>query len=247
MAKCVAIVSGGMDSMTMVKLLQYEEHEVNMISFNYGQRHVKELDFAQLYAIDNSLRHEIINLQVLTDLISDSVLTDHDREVPDGLYNEETMKLTVVPNRNMIMLSIATGWAVTLGAEFVAAGIHAGDHFIYPDCRPVFAHSMNQTMKYATEGFSSFPERGPGPGSTEVWRGNALFTPFLNMGKHDIARLGDKLGVDYRMTWSCYKAGEIHCGRCGTCTERKEAFRLAKVPDPTQYEDEEFKVLVYRG
>jgi 7-cyano-7-deazaguanine synthase len=145
------------------------------------------------------------------------------------------MKATVVPNRNMIMLSIAAGYAVTVGAYLgVWTGVHSGDHFIYPDCRPQFIQRVNDTVKVANEGFMD-------------WLPEAVTAPFLGIGKHDIARLGDELNVDYRKTWSCYKGGPIHCGRCGTCVERKEAFLLSGVIDPTEYEDPAFEIAAYRG
>jgi 7-cyano-7-deazaguanine synthase len=163
------------------------------------------------------------------------VLTDHDRDVPDGHYAEETMKATVVPNRNMIMLSIAVGYAVTVEAgNGVWTGVHSGDHFIYPDCRPQFIQRVNETAKVANEGFMQ-------------WLPEAITAPFLGSTKADICGLGAELGVDFRKTWSCYKGGVIHCGRCGTCVERKEAFRLSEVIDPTEYEDPDFAIQAYRG
>jgi 7-cyano-7-deazaguanine synthase len=234
MSSAVAIVSGGMDSITLAYYMKAQGiDEVHGLGFNYGQRHKKELSFPTLHdAIDS---FEIVDLHDVQRLISKSVLTDHTRDVPDGHYAEDTMKQTVVPNRNMIMLSIAVGYAVTLQAEEgVWTGVHAGDHFVYPDCRPGFIVSAENAAWNGNEGFIN-------------WNGAAIKAPFVQLGKHDIAELGGKYGVAYSNTWSCYKGGEIHCGRCGTCVERKEAFRLSLVVDPTVYEDASFEIEAYRG
>lgn len=235
MTACVAIVSGGMDSVTLCYDLQYRGFDVHGLSFNYGQRHKKELDFAtRLRSEQVLIEHTIVDLSNINGLLAGSALSSPDVEVPDGLYNEDSMKLTVVPNRNMIMLAIAGGYAVSRQLDFVATGVHAGDHFIYPDCRPEFISAMNKALLVANHGFAA-------------WDNIALIAPYSRMGKHDIVTVGSKIGVPYSDTWSCYKGGTHHCGRCGTCTERKEAFRLAQVIDPTVYEDPIFKVEAYRG
>lgn len=223
--KIVAIVSGGMDSVTLAHELKhdYPDAELRFISFDYGQRHVKELDFADYCADKLGAYHTVIDLTVLTDLLaaSHSSLVDLDVRVPHGHYEAETMKATVVPNRNAIMLSIATGIAVAEKASFVAIGVHSGDHAIYPDCRPEFIHNMSRTMRIANEGFCD-PEF-------------EIRAPFVAMTKADIASLGDALGVNWEETWSCYEGERIHCGLCGTCVERREALSLAGLVDPTQY------------
>jgi 7-cyano-7-deazaguanine synthase len=219
----VVIMSGGMDSVTLAYWLKslYADGEFHYLSFDYGQRHVKELGCAIQQAEKLGGRHNIINLQPLTVLLSKSgsVLIDTDKDVPEGHYAEESMRATVVPNRNSIMLSIATGIAVAENADFVAAGMHAGDHFIYPDCRPVYFEQFAKTMKLANEGF---------------WQGD-IVAPFINITKAEIVEHGAVLGVPYEQTWSCYKGGGLHCGKCGTCVERREAFELAGVTDPTIY------------
>jgi len=234
----VAIISGGMDSVTLAHHMKKNlgQAEVYGIGFNYGQRHQKELAYASLLVEDGILiDYKTVDLRVLQDLLGASVLTDHEREVPDGHYAEESMKQTVVPNRNMIMLSMAIGYAVTLeAADGVWTGVHSGDHFIYPDCRPIFIQKVAETARVANEGFME-------------WTTDAVIAPFLGGGKHDIAALGAEIDVDYRKTWSCYKGGQIHCGRCGTCVERKEAFRLSEVIDPTEYADPNFEIEAYRG
>lgn len=220
--KGVAIVSGGMDSVTMAYILAALGDDLHLISFDYGQRHKKELDFASQCAFDLNVPQHVIDISSINILLRGSALTDKDVPVPDGHYAAETMKSTVVPNRNAIMLAIAYGAAVADGADYVATAVHAGDHFIYPDCRPEFTQAFEAMEKVATAGFAKDHL--------------ILMTPFIKMGKHEIAAAGHEAGVPYAKTWSCYKGGDKHCGTCGTCNERKEAFTLAGVPDPTEYE-----------
>ena len=156
----------------------------------------------------------------VTSFLAGSALTDESVTVPDGHYADESMKITVVPNRNAIMLSIACALAVTRDAGAVAFGAHTGDHFIYPDCRPAFVRAYQTMLNLVVEGLASIE----------------ILTPFLSMTKADIVRLGAALHVPFERTWSCYKGGALHCGTCGTCHERREAFALADVDDPTLYE-----------
>src|SRR5215469_81750 len=218
----VVIVSGGMDSTTLAYHLQdkYPTWEWHYLSFDYGQRHIRELAYAAELASRLHARHSVIDLTSITKLIapSGSVLVS-DNEVPEGHYAEESMKQTVVPNRNSIMLSIAVGVAVAEKAEFVAAGMHAGDHFIYPDCRTDFLEAFDRAEALANEGF---------------WEGQIL-APFVNKTKADIVMEGHQLKVPWEETWSCYKGGAIHCGKCGTCMERIEAFEIVGIHDPTEY------------
>jgi len=220
MTKGIAIVSGGMDSVTMAHWLQQYGYDLHLISFDYGQRHVKELQFAEECARDLGVQWDLIDVTGVGKFLTGSALTD-DVVVPDGHYTWDTMKQTVVPNRNMIMLSIATGIAVAEECQLVATAVHTGDHRIYPDCRPAFIASINETAQIATEEFSE-PD-------FEIW------APFVTISKAGIAQLGANLGVDWLKTWSCYKGGEIHCGTCGTCYERREAMKLAGIDDPTPY------------
>jgi len=212
-----------MDSVTLAYHLynQFPESEWHYLSFDYGQRHVKEIEYAIQTAKDLGAHHDVFNLQMLTKHLAESgsVLVDMEKDVPEGHYAEESMQATVVPNRNSIMLSIAVGIAVARKAAFVAAGMHAGDHFIYPDCRKAYFKSFSESMRLANLGF---------------WDGY-LDAPFIDLSKADIVRIGDRLGVPYDKTWSCYKGGGLHCGKCGTCVERREAFELAHVADPTIY------------
>ena len=217
----VAIVSGGMDSATLAYQLAqtHEPQQLHLLSFDYGQRHRKELGYASFLAHDLGVAYDVVDLTSAGRLLAGSALTDPDVAVPDGHYAEESMRATVVPNRNAIMLSVAYGVAVAERAEVVAVGVHAGDHFIYPDCRPAFLDAFAAMQQLATEGF---------------WTPR-LEAPFAQLTKADIVKVGHSLGVPFASTWSCYKGGPLHCGTCGTCYERAEAFMVAGVPDPTRY------------
>jgi 7-cyano-7-deazaguanine synthase len=220
MAKGIAIVSGGMDSVVLAHMLS-RSHELSIVSFDYGQRHKKELQFAEQCAKDLEVPWTKVNMDFMADLLHGSALTSADVEVPEGHYADDNMRLTVVPNRNSIMLNIATGIAIAEEANFVATAVHAGDHAVYPDCRPEFIESLTDTLLTANEGFID-PEF-------------FVYAPFIALGKEDIASEGAYFHVDFSKTWSCYKGEDLHCGKCGTCVERKEAFELSGVHDPTEY------------
>ncbi len=226
MEKQLAVVcfSGGMDSTALAyKIARRDGFDLHLVSFDYGQRHAKEIEYAMLTAEQLQAKHSVIDLKGVGSFLSGSALTS-DIEVPEGHYADETMKLTVVPNRNAIMLSICFGIAVAENARIVATAVHAGDHFIYPDCRPEFIHLFRRMQQAACEGF----------GNPDL----SLDAPFVKLTKRDIAMIGESAGVPWDETWSCYKGGELHCGKCGTCVERREAFDQAGVVDPTEYEDE---------
>lgn len=228
MNSAVVIVSGGMDSTVLTAYLRHQNTDTVLhgLSFDYGQRHVRELEFARDNPYLDTWRR--VSLANLNPLLQGSSLTSPDVEVPDGHYAEETMKATVVPNRNMIMLSVAIGYGVSLKVDGgVWFGVHSGDHFIYPDCREEFVRAINHAAVVGNEGF------GPPMKVT---------APFSTWSKADIAKRGYDVDVDFTQTWSCYKGGKIHCGRCGTCVERKEAFKDAGVLDPTEYEDPAFEI-----
>jgi len=218
--KAIAIVSGGMDSVTLAYLLKGQGYDLHLLSFDYGQRHKKELQFARQCAEDLGARFTLVDLQSVAQLMTGSALTDS-IPVPDGHYAAPNMAVTVVPNRNAIMLAIAYAAAVSEQADIVATGVHAGDHFVYPDCRPEFVRLFSEMEQAATDGYAK--------------EGLSLYAPFVNIGKHDIVKIGASIFVPYEKTWSCYKGAEVHCGTCGTCVERKEAFVLAGAVDPTSY------------
>lgn len=222
--KTIVICSGGLDSVTLAHKVAAEHRLIGLVSFDYGQRHKKEVEFAKECAERLGTEHMVIDISPIGALLSGSALTRGEIAVPDGHYAEETMKITVVPNRNAIMLAIAYGIGAARGAEAIAAAVHGGDHFIYPDCRPAFIESFQTMQKFALDGLAEIK----------------LYTPFAMGSKAEIVTAGNKLGVPFAKTWSCYKGGEIHCGRCGTCVERLEAFALAGVADPTEYEDNGF-------
>ena len=215
--KTVVIFSGGMDSTTLLYHLHREKHDIFALSVDYGQRHRVELEYARRLANELNVPFEIADLRSITRLISGSSQTDDSVSVPLGHYNSENMKATVVPNRNMIMLAVAAGWAIQLKANHIAYAAHAGDHTIYPDCRAEFADAMSLAIGLAD------------------WHQVSLLRPFVAMTKTQIATYGCKLGVPFEQTWSCYVGGTVHCGACGTCIERRESFLEARIQDPTTY------------
>jgi 7-cyano-7-deazaguanine synthase len=219
MAKPRSIVafSGGMDSATLIYHLRNQGHEVIALSVDYGQRHRIELSFAARFAEFVGIQRELADLSGITRLLGGSSLTDPSLPVPLGHYESETMKQTVVPNRNMLLLAIATAFAVSQRAQYVAYAAHTGDHAIYPDCRPEFTDAMAKAISLCD------------------WHTPELIRPFEKLAKADIVREGAALGVPFDLTWSCYEGGERHCGACGTCIERREAFLIATVKDPTEY------------
>ncbi len=221
--KVIVICSGGMDSVALAHRIAAEGNLHALLSFDYGQRHSKELDFAAGCAQRLGVPHHIVDIANVGAALSGSALTD-DIEVPDGHYAEETMKITVVPNRNAIMLAIAFGMAAAQKVDAVATAVHGGDHFIYPDCRPDFIAAFQTMEDRAMHGYAEIK----------------LLTPYVRGSKADIAVDGAKYGTPFDQTWSCYRGGDLHCGRCGTCVERREAFHLAGIADPTIYADANF-------
>ncbi len=215
--KVVVLLSGGMDSVTALYEAAGAHEAVAALSFRYGAKHNdRELPLARWHAEKLGIPHVVIPLDFIAEHFASDLL-ERGGEIPKGHYEEETMKQTVVPFRNGIMLSIAAGFAESRGAGGVVIAAHAGDHAIYPDCREDFMEAMAGAIRRGT------------------YAGIVLLRPFIAMRKADIARRGRALSVDFGRTWSCYAGGEIHCGECGTCVERREAFVLAGVPDPTRY------------
>ena len=213
----VVLCSGGMDSVAALYWARRDHAVAAAVSFDYGAKHNhREIPFAAEHAARLGIRHQVIPAQFIGELFS-SHLLNSGGEIPDGHYEAESMKQTVVPFRNAIMLSIAAGFAESLGAGGIVIAAHGGDHAIYPDCREGFMSAMGEAMRQGTY--------------AEV----QLLRPFIALNKGQIAAEGARLGVDFARTWSCYKGGEIHCGTCGTCVERREAFMQAGLPDPTEY------------
>ncbi|WP_337881404.1 7-cyano-7-deazaguanine synthase QueC [Rheinheimera sp.] len=215
--KVVVIYSGGMDSFTVLHKAIADGHEVHALSFNYGQRHVKELDCARQVCQELGLSHKVVDISAINQLLAGSSLTDN-IDVPEGHYAADNMKSTVVPNRNMILLSLAVGYAVSLNARAVYYGAHSGDHFIYPDCRPEFVLKMHEVCQIAN------------------YEPVDIVSPYLNGNKIDILRDGLAMGLDYSKTWTCYNGRAKACGKCGSCQERLEAFELNHTKDPLVYE-----------
>ena len=215
--KVVVLCSGGMDSVTALYWARQDHAVAAVVSFDYGSKHnPRELPFAAEHAAKLGLRYELIPLRFMDRLFASDLLASGG-DIPEGHYEAENMKQTVVPFRNPIMLSITTGFAESIGAEGLVIAAHGGDHAIYPDCREDFMRAMGEAMRLGT------------------YAGIKLLRPFIGLTKGGIAVEGARLGVDYSRTWSCYKGGAIHCGKCGTCVERREAFAQAGLPDPTTY------------
>ena len=217
MKDSLIVLSGGLDSTTM--LYEYQYRIGMALSFHYGSNHNdKELEFAKLHCDRLGIPHLVIRLPFIKQFFKSSLLEGADA-IPEGNYDDENMKSTVVPFRNGIMLSIAAGIAENNKMQYVMLANHAGDHTIYPDCRPEFVEAMNHAICYGT------------------WNGVQLLTPYTDLTKAEIAAKGKELNLDYAETWSCYKGGEHHCGVCGTCRERKEALAQAGIEDHTIYEN----------
>ena len=215
--KVVVLCSGGMDSVTALYWARREHAVVAVASFDYGAKHnPRERPLAAEHAARLGVRHEVIPLEFVNRLFSSDLLQSGGA-VPDGHYEAANMRQTVVPFRNAIMLSIAAGFAESVGAEGLVIATHGGDHAIYPDCREDFMRAMGDAMRLGT------------------YAQVQLLRPFITRTKGEIVAEGTRLGVDFARTWSCYKGGAIHCGMCGTCVERREAFLQAGVPDPTTY------------
>jgi 7-cyano-7-deazaguanine synthase len=211
------IVSGGMDSITL--LYNHHEYIALAVTFDYGSNHNKrEIECAAHHCKVLGIEHIIIPLEFIHQYFKSSLLSGAE-SIPEGHYADENMKSTVVPFRNGIMLSIACGLAESRGLQRVMIANHAGDHAIYPDCRATFIESMSEAMAYGT------------------YAHVRIEAPYTSITKGQIAAIGKAIGIDYSKTYSCYKGGEKHCGKCGTCVERKEALAEAGIDDPTEYED----------
>lgn len=216
MKNALLVLSGGMDSTT---LLYERKNEIALaVSFDYGSNHNgREIPFAKFHCEKLGIEHHTIPLKFMHDYFKSSLLSGADA-IPEGNYANENMKSTVVPFRNGIMLSVAAGLAESRGLTKVMMANHFGDHDIYPDCRKEFVDAMSQAMSAGT------------------YANITIDAPYTLISKADIARKGKALGLDYGQTWSCYKGGKAHCGKCATCLERKAALAEAGIEDTTEYE-----------
>ena len=216
--KVLILLSGGLDSVTALYHARTQHEVIGAVSFDYGSKHnEREIAMAAYHCKQFGISHVIIPLTFMNDYFRSDLLQSGG-SIPDGHYAAATMKQTVVPFRNGIMLSVATGLAESRGAEGLVIAAHTGDHFIYADCREEFLEPMARAM---IEGSDARIK---------------LLRPFVHMTKGNIAKRGIELGIDYSKTWSCYKGGDLHCGTCGTCVERREAFMQAGTNDPTRYQ-----------
>ena len=209
------VVSGGMDSVTM--LYEFREEIALAVTFDYGANHgPKEIPLARMHCERLGIEHIVIGMDFMTKYFESSLLSGGEA-IPEGNYDEENMKSTVVPFRNGIMLAIACGLAESRGLKRLMIANHAGDHAIYPDCREGFVKAMSLATQEGT------------------YDHICIYAPYTNLTKGEIVRHGKALGLDYSETWSCYKGGEVHCGKCGTCVERREALAEAGIEDKTVY------------
>jgi 7-cyano-7-deazaguanine synthase len=216
MEKVIVTFSGGLDSTTLL-FWSARQYQVTALTFDYGSKHnMQEQAAAKEIARQLDISQKVIRLPFVDELFKSSLLRSGG-QIPEGHYEDSSMRDTVVPFRNGIILSIAAGYAESIGARTVLYAAHAGDHAIYPDCRPDFLNAMSEAARLGT------------------YLGVKIEDPFVEMTKKDIVILGNELRVPFELTYSCYKGGKLHCGKCGTCVERKEAFQLAGIPDPTKY------------
>ena len=216
MTKIIVVYSGGLDSFTLLNEAIRSGKDVFALSFDYGQKHSKELDCVEKFCAQESIDSKIIDVSSIKELFQGSSLTD-EIDIPKGHYEDDSMKSTVVPNRNMILISMALGYAVTKEAEEVWFGAHAGDHAIYPDCRPEFVEKMDAVARIAN--YSPI----------------AVKAPYIAMSKTEILAIGLNMQLDYGLTWTCYEGKELACGSCGACHERLESFAANNVIDPIKY------------
>lgn len=217
----VIVLSGGLDSTTLMAHYAALRFHLLAVTIDYGQRHRREIASAEAVAAHFGAEHQVIDLSGFRSLLTGSALTDDTVDVPRGHYAEESMRATVVPNRNAVLANVAVSVAVAKRASVVALGMHAGDHFIYPDCRPEFLAALRELVAVANHGF-------PTP---------KIEAPFITWSKADVAAHGTRLDAPLALSWSCYQGGDTHCGTCGTCYERREAFQHAGLVDPTDYLD----------
>ncbi len=212
--KTVLLLSGGLDSTVLLGELLAAGDNARCVSVRYGQRHAREVTAAAAVAVYYGVPHEVVELPAA--VLAGSALTGGG-PVPHGHYEAESMRATVVPNRNMLFLAVAGAVAVREGCDRVAYAAHAGDHAVYPDCRPAFADAMRKALDLCD------------------YNPVGLYAAYIRLTKADVVTLGAERSVPFGLTWSCYEGGAVHCGKCGACGERRWAFEAAAVPDPTEY------------
>ncbi len=219
----VIILSGGIDSSTLLYESINKGFNPHVLTFNYGQRHIKEIESAKTICEHLGIPHKVVDISDINALMKGSALTDTDvdvPEVPETVEHFDTLTTTIVPNRNAVFLSIAIAYAVSIGAQHVYFGAHHSDRGVYPDCRKEFIDAFQTSERLATDNPDLIIE-----------------APFVDLDKSDIVAWGSKLGVPFELTWTCYNGGERHCGKCSSCRERQRAFREAGVSDPTEYQE----------
>ena len=216
--KTIIVFSGGLDSTTLLYHIRSMGADVKALTVNYNQRHSKEIEYAEKLCNSLHVEHRVIDIPGLQGVLGGNALTSSQAEVPEGEYQDQTIKITTVPNRNMILLSVAIAWASAVEFDSVAFGAHAGEHTNYPDCKQPFAQAMDAAARVCD------------------WAPIEVLSPFVHWNKGDIVKRGIELNVPFEQTWSCYNGRELHCGKCSTCMDRLQAFRQAGITDPAKYE-----------
>ncbi len=222
MDKAIAIASGGVDSSTLLYSLTNQGFETHALTFIYGQRHSREIEAAKDITSRLGMAHKIVDISSIREILDSSALINHEvaiPKVPETVEHYDTLKATIVPNRNSIFLSLGVAYAQNICAKHVFYGAHFSDKGVYPDCRKEFIDAFMHAERIANDDFEL-----------------TVAAPFVNMNKSDVVRLGSKLHVPYQITWSCYEGGAVHCGTCSSCRERKRAFLEAGIKDPTEYD-----------
>lgn len=219
--KAILILSGGLDSTVLAYKLKADGYKLSCLTFNYGQKQSREIDYAKNTALQLNAKHQIIDISFLKHLFLSSSLTNNTLNIPHGEYSLQNMASTIVPNRNAILLAIAWAIACEEIADIVAYGAQKSDNVVYPDTRPEFFDAINYAFKLGTEGCTK--------------KNLTLYAPFINKHKSEVIKIGDDLNIMFTNTYSCYEGNELHCGQCGACTNRKNGFINAKIQDPTKY------------
>ena len=212
MSSVLVVYSGGLDSYTLLNKAMKNFDRIEAITFNYGQKHNKEIEYAKSNCVELNIKHEVVNLDLEKILAGSALVGDID--IPEGNYDKEKMKQTIVPNRNMIMISVAASLVIKNDIEYLWYAAHSGDHEIYPDCRPEFIDKMAAVLEICDYHKIKFE------------------APFQNLSKNEIVATGLSMGLDYSKTWTCYEGKEKPCGKCSACLERALSFEANNTEDP---------------